>query len=359
MEANCHFLHHQVKQRTTTTTNNNLQASYINNHRWHLSIPVAFLSIRGGSSDEREDKNTNNLEDDNFSVDFVSSFESELMEIRQEAELEAEAELEKLRLMLGEEEDDDEEESDLGSSEVEDDDTRADGNEEEDDNTIEPEEGNITDDEQNDGDEESSVVVVEEAVEEEEAKDVSDVEESAGEEEETKDVSDEEERISHTAINEEDQLGDKDEGIAGSEIAEEEIGDIKENVVEDEAVGEADDSSAKEDTVSATDDSDSKKQGKTKRSKAKKSKSSKPTSKSKKSSRQLLDDIGSLSEGELGTGDSVVLTRTVEIEVESRPRGISSFLKSDLVRALSLLIATIIVSVMMQRVQRQMEAQGL
>ncbi len=348
MVANCHSLHNQVKQRT-----NNLQSSSqtipCNNNkninpRRHLSIPVAFLSIRGGNNEELEETDTNNseVEDDNFSAEFVSSFESELMEIRQEAELEAEAELEKLRVMMGETKPrvvvDEEEDSDQGSiSEVEDDD--------EDDSSNTVEEDNIRDDEQNDRDEESTVVA------EEETNDISDVAESAVEDEEIKGASNDEEQISH-ASNDVDQLDDKKEDAEKS--------DIGEGVQsEDDVVVVTDDSSADEETVSAVKDTDSKKQGKPKRSKAKKSKSSKPKSKSIKSNTKLIDDIDSLSGEGLGTVESVLLTRTVEMEVESRPRGIIGFLKSDLARALSLLVATIIVSVMMQRVQRQMEAQGL
>jgi hypothetical protein len=73
----------------------------------------------------------------------------------------------------------------------------------------------------------------------------------------------------------------------------------------------------------------------------------------------LLDHIEPLSEDEVEISESVVLTRTIEKEVEPRPRGISGYLKSDLARALALLVATVIISLWMQRLQRQMEAQGI
>ena len=59
MEARCHFLHYQVKRRTQNNNNSNhltssSQQTVKYNPRGHLSIPVAFLSIRGGS-DEGDD----------------------------------------------------------------------------------------------------------------------------------------------------------------------------------------------------------------------------------------------------------------------------------------------------------------
>ncbi|KAL7444822.1 hypothetical protein ACHAXM_009456 [Skeletonema potamos] len=352
LEARSHFLHNQVKRRTNNDNNINshlLSSPHTityNPRRRHLSIPVAFLSIRGGSEGEEEE--------DNFS-DFVSSFESELMEIRQQAEIEAEAELQKLRSLLGEQQ---------GIDDYEEGDEDSDGedafiNKDDDDasSTVEPkEEDDNSADEKNDIDEESSV--------EEETKDVSDVEddeESSVQVEETKDHTDDETSISPTA-DQSDQL-EGDEGISESEKTTDIIGSGEENDEvhsEDKPVdNEFVDSFVKEDSITTIDDTDAKKTGKPKRSKAKKSKSNKPTSKSNKSSSSMLDYFESMSDGKVGTVESKVLTRTVEAEVETRPRGINSFLKSDLVRALSLFIATIVVSVLMQRLQRQMEAQGL
>ena len=321
MNALCHFLHNQRRAGTSSLSSQTI----CNPRRRHLSVlPVAFLSsIRGGS--DRGDEN-----DDDFS-DFVTSFESELVEIRREAELEAEAELEQLRTMLvGEKV---YEESDKGSDNGEDayDDRNADEGDSK--NCTDEEDANGTDD-QNSRDEQSV-------------------------EEETQDASDVVDRISTTL-----EVLDKPGGdghMSESERTDEEFvgGEEYREVQSDDERVEDMNESVEENVTIINDSSDDTKQGKSKHSKAKKSKRNKPTSKSKKPSRNLLDyNIEPLNEVEIDIDESAVLTQTIEKVVESRSRGIRSYLKSDLIRALAIFIATVIISLWMQRLQRQLEAQG-
>ena len=333
----CHFLQTQVKRRSGITITRHSSSSQTNiqynQHRHRhpsIAVPIAFLSIRGGSSD-------NDDIDDDF-ADFVSSFESELVDIRREAELEAEAELEELRRMLAnqsmgvESEREEEEEEEEEDDENDDDQSAADDNSSDDNNADEVK--------NNDTDEESSG---------EETKNTESDDEIPSMPDEL-DVSGGDEAISDGERTDEEMIGDEEEYDNVVHSEDESVEDLDEPVNEDAIINDLDDTS--------------KKQIKSKKTTAKKrSKSNKLASKSAKksssSSRSLLDHIEPLSEDEAEISESVVLTRTIEKEVETRPRGISGYLKSDLARALALLVATVIISVWMQRLQRQMEAQGI
>lgn len=332
--AQCHFLHNQVKRRSGITITRHSSSSQTNiqyNQRRHrhpsIAVPVAFLSIRGGSSD-----NDGNDIDDDF-ADFVSSFESELVDIRREAELEAEAELEELRRMLanqsmGVESEREEEEEE---EEEDDDQSAADDNSSNDNSADEVK--------NNDTDEESSG---EETKNTESDDDIPSMPDEL-------DVSGGNEAISDGERTDEEMIGDEEEYDNVVHSEDESVEDLDEPVIEDAIINDLDDTSTK--------------QLKSKKTKAKKSKSNKLASKSAKksssSSRSLLDHVEPLSEDEVEISESAVLSRTIEKEVETRPRGISGYLKSDLARALALLVATVIISIWMQRLQRQMEAQGI
>merc|ERR1712216_622180 len=59
------------------------------------------------------------------------------------------------------------------------------------------------------------------------------------------------------------------------------------------------------------------------------------------------------------SGESIMPMRTQDEVIELPQSGIWFYLRSDLGRALLLLVATIALSILTQRVQRQMEAEGI
>ena len=318
-----HFsLHNQVKPRTNDYNNSLLNTYQRKPYILPRHSSIAFLSMRGGSDEE----GNGDVDVDSFS-DFVSSFESELMEIRQEAELEAEAELEKLRLMLGEQEPEDEAVSDAEE-----------------------------DEEDSVGEQSSSNEVLSEEMAIN-ATPVGDDEDSAGTDE-VNNLSDNGEAISSNK-NEVENLGGKDEEVEDIGSSQDiPVVESKDEIIV-ETIAECNDSSSNGITSSGN-NSSGKKRSKSKKSKAKKkSKGKNATSTRNKSSTQRFVDIETLIEEDTYSVESAVASTTIEREVESRPRGISGLIKSDLFRALSLLVATVIVSLMMTRLQRQLESQGL
>jgi hypothetical protein len=92
-----------------------------------------------------------------------------------------------------------------------------------------------------------------------------------------------------------------------------------------------------------------------------KSKSKKTRASKSKKKRKVQDDIQVVDQGELYYGDKGLSTisTTVDKEMQRTPKGLQYYLHSDLVRAVVLFVATVAVSIWLQRLQRQMEAQGI
>jgi hypothetical protein len=97
--------------------------------------------------------------------------------------------------------------------------------------------------------------------------------------------------------------------------------------------------------------------------KQRKSKSKKKTSPKVKKVREIMLDDDELDlTDELDYSNSYGLSSvsiTKQKEIQKSKTGLRYYLQTDLVRATVLFIATIVISVWLQRVQRQMEAQGI
>lgn len=104
---------------------------------------------------------------------------------------------------------------------------------------------------------------------------------------------------------------------------------------------------------------------KPKSAKKKKKKASKQGKEKKKEKKRITvseeeSEPSDTDQQEVDVGDSVMLTRVEEGEVaESQQKGIWYYLRSDLGRALTLFIATVLIAVLTQRMQKQMEEEGI
>lgn len=104
---------------------------------------------------------------------------------------------------------------------------------------------------------------------------------------------------------------------------------------------------------------------KPKSAKKKKKKASKQGKEKKKEKKRITvseeeSEPSDTDQQEVDVGDSVLLTRVEEGEVaESQQKGIWYYLRSDLGRALTLFIATVLIAVLTQRMQKQMEEEGI
>lgn len=371
----CHAFR-RIARRSTLPISTITKSDLHSIRRHHLNQPryqyINFYSIRGGSDNDYENvEDQYDYDDDELTLDFIASFESELAEIRREAEREAENEMLKLRGLIerrGEEEDVAEEEENI--TDIEDN-------------------NNIDDVESNENDQASSIVEEEEEeldneIPEEEEPDTISNEETnvidqteteseevlpSNESEETIDLdSDVEEQTAETIMVEDDDYLQYQE-ITG------ELPD--ESVVIDDYSGEESDvettpSSAEvvdettptvDETIVIVDetagDDDTVIDAKSKVSKKKKKKTSKQDKKKKKKTRINVSEESELSEhGEqvIDLGDSVMLSKEV---AKPRQSGIMFYLRSDLGRALCLFIATIVIAILTTRMQRQMEAEGI
>lgn len=335
----------------------------------HHSRPFA---IRGGGTTTDTDE-----EYDDTMFDVIASFESELAEIRREAEIEAENEMEKLREVIGPQRqynrEEDEEDIDwYVEEEAGDEGVWQDGEEGE----YPEEESEMLDDEGRS-----------EWVQRDERGGESDVDlQPVQEDEETiymKDdnvqIQEEDERTIYEPREDIDQL----EGE--SELSENEVGvplplkdggefdgeDVAQDVAITELINEPGEEevviSIEESVVSVeTDDGEIEEEAesvaiverlkKTQPQKERKAKSIK--TKSKKKARKIIHDDGEMDDIH-GYGSTSV-SMIQEKEVQSPPQtGLRYYLQTDLVRALVLFIATVVLSLWMQRLQRQMEAEGI
>mmetsp|Transcript_27337 Transcript_27337/g.58514 ORF Transcript_27337/g.58514 Transcript_27337/m.58514 type:complete len:373 (-) Transcript_27337:50-1168(-) len=321
----------------------------------------SLISIRGGSDDYDED------EYDDTTSSFIASFESELADIRREAEMEAENEMQMLRGLIerkGVKEDEKEKEPEYHKN--------IDGSNENEklETALNVKNGELTDD----------VLIQEETLEK---------------------IPDEgtTEAIEKSEIGSDKALHDDGivEAIEKSEV-ESDVGDgINEETVsaEDDKDLQHDksdlpvdpngisDNSAESDSeimgagaasVISTDDptidngesieGEVNQEIKPKKSKPKTSKKKRKMSKkgkNKKKKRIILSEDGELSDGgqEVDLGASVMLTRAQDELTQLPQSGIMFYLRSDLGRALCLFVATISVAVLTTRMQRQMEAEGI
>jgi len=121
VEFQCHAFK-PLSQRSTLSLSGNLLRSR-SYYSWHrsTSLPSSLYSIRGGSSEQEIDDEYDE-DDTSYYEDFIASFESELAEIRREAELEAENEMKKLLGLVDNDEavednDEEEEEEDYETDE--------------------------------------------------------------------------------------------------------------------------------------------------------------------------------------------------------------------------------------------------
>lgn len=335
--------------------------------RYYNPVSSSLFSIRGGSDSDGYDEDE--LGDDTY--DFISSFESDLAEIRREAEIEAENEIQKLRGLIERRGKEQPSENDIDGSK-EDDKLE---NEIVDDNNNEPTDDEllVQDAEEKlealSDDEVTTGVIQAEVGNGEELPDdaTDDIEQSEteivgnddGKEEETVSVEDDED-LQH---DESEELP-----VEPNEISDDAAESDSETIDSDAAhVSSIDESTI--DLDEAADDDDVIPEIKPKKASKKKKKSSKKGKKNKKKvknrikvpeeSSELSDD-GSQEIDIMGE-ESVMLTRTThDDELTEVPlTGIWSYLRSDLGRALGLFIATMLLALITQRMQRQMEADGM
>lgn len=325
-----------------------------------------IFSIRGGNSDEYDEN-----EYDETIEDLVASFDSELAAIRREAEMEAENELQKLRDLMERRGDLDDE----NKIEMEYDENVDELNEEhsedmvrssvESDNTL-SEDGSAGAVVQSDTEREEGLP--EDGTTEE--VDQSGIESDEGVPEEGNSDAAVQAAVE---IDEETSDGEMTEVVVQSEIgvgssSEEETPLVEDDLVvhSDESDNEATDSVASVASSSGDDSDDNQNLDakvirgiKSKQSKKKKRKSSKKGKRVKARINYSPEESEMSDEGEIDLGDSVMLTRSQDEVAEKQETGIWFYLKSDLGRALCLFISTILLAMLTQRMQRQMEAEGI
>jgi hypothetical protein len=320
------------------------------------SLSPLLFSIRGGGSNEEMDDEYD--ENDASYYDFIASFESELAEIRREAELEAENEMKKIRGLI---------ERRDGVDEVDDDDDdEEEGEEEEEEEVIEPDyQGGTDGSNENDNHEgidgDSDVLQVE---------NVEAIPEEDGEQEEANESTDllgDRDGV----LNGDDEINQQDIELEDEEDAEEEVDEVL-NDDQIDVHNEMDLSGDNAESVDFNEDSietiDSMVDDfKSSSTRGKKPKASKKNSKAKKKKVKSRIDSAVESDtsdgGRIEVGESVLITRSTrdsdEEVAQTRQSGIWYYLRSDLGRALCLFIATIIVAILTKRLERQMAAEGV
>ena len=377
------------------------EAPWINFSKKHR---VAFLhhmlTVRGG--DTIDDNDIAENEDDIPMSNVIASFESDLAEIRREAELEAENEMQKLRGLLEESQDVDNEDmpqeqnwqgdEDVYDERVEDEeDLLYDDNI--DDVREENDEGQPSDEDADDisGEiqqqaiepEDEDDVIQENEIEDEQYREENNEMEEEREVEESREINDApvdgDEDVEQLEIhdNHDDSLTDSDkqpidENDTEGEIQEDESSESESIMIDadnrelsDNEIVDTMDESSKITEEIQTDKEEkpkkSKKRGQprvTKKTVASKSKKSKKRKLLDKNARNL--DTNNIPRRNSISGQesvSVTLTQDKDIE-QTRPSGIIGLLGSDLARASTLFIATIVVCLWTQRLQRQLEATG-
>ncbi|KAL3792269.1 hypothetical protein ACHAW5_001095 [Stephanodiscus triporus] len=279
------------------------------------------FSIRGGDDDNDENK----IDDNAAYLEFIASFESELAEIRREAEIEAENEMRKL----------------LGFFE------RRGGVEDE--NVVTPEYKQDTIDDGNESD--STIIDASREVLIDETSEHIDPSEIESDEVLPKngDTIDQPDIESGSEDEKNKTLRDNGIGLDGATFK------VSDSAPEsDDAVTDAGEVSGTRIVDSTTNMiAKSKVKGRIKQKKMK----SKMGKKKVKEMRNFYEDMESSGDwGRVDFGDSMILTRTKTDDVApSLQSGIWVFLRSDLGRALGLFIATVLLAIITTRLQRQME----
>eukprot|EP00581_Thalassiosira_minuscula_P010606 CAMPEP_0183722140 /NCGR_PEP_ID=MMETSP0737-20130205/14188_1 /TAXON_ID=385413 /ORGANISM="Thalassiosira miniscula, Strain CCMP1093" /LENGTH=432 /DNA_ID=CAMNT_0025952253 /DNA_START=247 /DNA_END=1545 /DNA_ORIENTATION=+ len=370
------------------------------------STPQLLLSIRGGKTSDGHDED--DYDEDEFTQSFIASFESELAEIRRNAEEEAENEIQKLRELIERRDGDVKEEEDAEAGNEDDDvnpesaknvELKVDAEENEteesepaeEEEVIQEEEVDTSPDEGGTEANDQTIIGSDEVLSEDgntvdidQSDTESDIEDDAEEEsvsiEDTEDLQDGESKSSGEELagdETEEEVDDQTqiESDAGNDIDEESASAEDDDVLEldesdatinDEA---ADVTSVDESACESSEASDNDvnelvikpKKSKKKKRKKKSSKMGKRKKKAKIHYSEEESDFSDLSD-EIETdyvGDSISLTRTEDEVMEQPPQsGVWFYLRSDLGRALVLFIATIALAILTQRVQRQMEEEG-
>jgi len=312
----------------------------------YVNSARSFIPIRGGSSENYDDD-----EHDETTFNFIASFESELAEIRRGAEMEAENEMKMLRGLIeqkGVTKEEDEEEYDKnidGSNENNNLNAALDivNAELTDDGSIEqetlqelPGEREIMDQVESESDKESNYDVAVETVK------IDAVDDDTNEE--TVEVDDEDD----LQQSESDLPDDPDELSDNSVESDSEVKDARGDI------------SAHDSTIDSSENADCEVIEKAKSSKKKKRKSSKKGKKKGKKRKHLSEESGLWDEGEdIDLGGSVTVSCDQNELTQPRESGILFYLRSDLGRALGLFVATIALAILTQRMQSQMEAEGI
>ena len=352
-----------VQHLPTLAIHNNLQrfhnhkTRHQQKHHIILSNSASWIySIRGGS--DTVDNGVDEQYGDEFTTDFITSFEAEMADIRREAEIEARAQLRGLiRGDVEEQEDEDDEEE------------------------IEKNEDN--------GDVESNIdlppqVPVMEEIDNGDQIDTAT--EVAGDGDDKMEIlnDESEETIDLDSDNDEEKeeegdivMVEDDDYLDYEEMTElpnesVTIGDYESDAeatgsnntpqtVEEQPITTVVESIADHDKIVSGDKQDIK----PKSAKKKKKKASKQGKEKKKEKKRITvseeeSEPSDTDQQEVDVGDSVLLTRVEEGEVaESQQKGIWYYLRSDLGRALTLFIATVLIAVLTQRMQKQMEEEGI
>lgn len=373
IDVKCHAFRRIARRSTLPISTINKSTRHLNQPRYQY---INFYSIRGGSDNDYDNNDEDQYDyDDEFTLDFIASFESELAEIRREAEREAENEMLKLRGLIerrGVEEDVDVEdddaernnnvdaveskENDQASSLVEEEEEHNNAiPEEEESDTISNEETNVIDQTETESEEVLPNNESEEVLPSNESEETIDLDNDVEEEETETIMVEDDDYLQYQEITEElpdesvvigdysDEESDMETTPNSAELVDETVPIVDETIVDE-----------------TEEDDDTFLDAKSKVSKKKKKKASKQGKKKKRKTRINVSEESKLSEhhGEqvIDFGDSVMLTKEV---AETRQSGIMFYLRSDLGRALCLFIATIALAILTTRMQRQMEAEGI
>jgi hypothetical protein len=358
-----------------------------------------YFSTRGGDISDDYDE-----ADDGTSAfsQFIASFESELSDIRREAEMEAEIEMQRLfglvdeSQMGGDNEEMGEDVEDQQQLNIKYYNERSDGELQ----SVPVEE--VSDADDNISTKYEQIEVAEEVVQNESelSENEHDVSDSVGNEEDIDDLDDEEEQeFAAIASQTDEQLGEQQEhntidsdetqqDVASGEAEQNNEAEEAENIdsldeeqevvtlpIDEASTSDIDENQQHTDIISSSitepigssdlesniDEMEVVPEKKLK--KQRKSKSKKKTSPKVKKVREIMLDDDELDlTDELDYSNSYGLSSvsiTKQKEIQKSKTGLRYYLQTDLVRATVLFIATIVISVWLQRVQRQMEAQGI
>jgi hypothetical protein len=263
---------------------------------------------------------------------FIESFESELSEIRREAEIEAEIEMQKLLGLVdrtGKMYDDDMEETPDDNEEID---------------TYDELLEDVNDDVQHEEDVKDSTT---EEVDESEL---------SVNEQDTPSESMMEEGMSESLQQDEDDTYDLDEQDA-MPLSASDVAEVIDTGEEEVKLAISEDNNVESDLKTGISVENIETEIKPKKKRKSKSKKTIATKSSKagtmRSSSELIDQHSI--DGDACTTSSVSIPKEKPIQ----SRGLRHYTQTDLVRAVFLFIATVVISIWLQRVQRQMEAQGI